>query len=310
MVTYVFMRLEARILAAAAIAVSVAACNARPEQNANTTPASAVLARPPTPTVPSIEIPSRSATPVEGLSLFQQILVDAARRQGISEAPREIALWKAFDFQKLNMSEEELHGEEVQQEAQRRVPAVLGLMLDSQNPHLQTAARFLAELIEDKKVTFLFAPTLISQDEEKVAMSVEATEREEVVQWVLYISLDDVLNKSDIFSLAFKFAHEAEHIRNSQAFLATFPDLSAQKLVAKDKERITTRPQSCLEEEMRGYAEEARAYRYHYGLGYRGRSGSAQEGQAVAFTVLGDRVDHPKWESFIKDLRASHCFAY
>ncbi len=221
----------------------------------------------------------------------ERVIERRVQEMGIQPSRQENSLWlKGYSHDEKKLPVDET----TYAEANRRVNMTFNLMLQSENLWLkEKSAAFLKQLVSEGTVSIGVSP-IPPSGQDKSAAGVYGIERDGKFHMVISINQELILNDSNSSSLAFVLAHEAEHVRNELERQKALINLPVAERVKISRERPSRDVNGLVEEEARGYAVQAEAFTYHYGLGYRG-GGPHDKAMAAAYIRYGNNASDPRW---------------
>ncbi len=228
----------------------------------------------------------------------QLIIEQEINRLGIKPSEREQQLWITKGYarspEKLPINESTI------KEAQIRVATTLTLMQQSENPYFKDAALFFKSHLLSKEVSHSLYPKSKVSKDGTLSMSTLTKIKDDKLEVHIAIAIEEVLNESDSVTLASQLTHEIEHVRNTLFYLESFPSLSPDEKVEKERQRRQD-PIQHVEEEARGYGKGIQAYIYEAGLlGYITSGGSDEEKRTIAFIKSGSDVNSVEWKKYVR----------
>ena len=245
------------------------------------------------------------ATPITTIALAEvlpktddQIIMEEVKRLGISVNEQEGILWRTFGY---NRSIQKLPiNDTTSQEAVQRVQSTFVLMQQSQNPYIKNAASFIVPLVSsnDASITIYMGG---DSEGKGSAMSASPELKDGRLRWHIAIAANEALNNSSSITLALQLTHEIEHIKNMITYDKSLPSsLSPQERYEKALQRKNN-PKEYIEEEARGYAAQAQALIYAYGLGFRGSPGLSHEKYAAEFIRDSSNPASQEWQKYVAE---------
>ncbi len=210
--------------------------------------------------------PPATLPPLENLP-NEEVIRKEAQRLGIKPSQKEILLWqKGYDYSSVEFP---LNYTAIN-EAGRRLGTALQLMEQSENPYFRETADYLKILYYEKGILTINAINIPPKSHTDIPMAVNYTIEKGKFQINLNIYSNKVINDSNSVSLAVWLVHETEHIKSIIKHQESLPSsLTLKERLEKEKQRNTNQ-ELLTEEEVNAYGLQAKAYIYHYGLGYLG----------------------------------------
>lgn len=240
-----------------------------------------------------------SAFTIDKIKMYQDIVGKEAERLGINKNDSEIDKWTKdgnFSSKKQSITEKSM------EQATNILLSTIDLMSESENPYYRDAINFLMPLEAIGEVRPYILPDSARSGEipagTTITMSTDARVEGDRMVWGIFISLENILYRSNSIQLANSLVHELEHIKNEKEYLASLSStLSPMEKLAKRSERYG---KERVAEEARGHGKEARAIIHQYGLGER-RIHETDLEDAAKFIQYGSNPESPEYKKYVAE---------
>lgn len=221
-------------------------------------------------------------------------------RLGINKDQNEINLWKSENKPKSYPQKPDTYENKV--EAAAKVNGAIQTMKKSANPFLKDAAETIDRLRAEGKLSVGIKSDLGAGDKGVNLMSTGHYVEGNDIKWEIQVSVGEILNLYDSLNIALKLAHETEHAKNLLKIDQENLHLTLEQRDLLQRRLGKTR-QHVIEEEARGYAVEAQAYLYQFGLFRTRPKGTPEEELALRFIKAKNDPKGLEWADYISKNR-------
>lgn len=282
------MRLEARILAAAAIGLMLTACDGAPTTPPGLRPAES-LPRPP---VAGAEV---ELTP-SVLETNEQVVAREATRLNIKPDSQEKQRWSAFKVSSPPIKPSLPNFEPV---LTARILGVHEAMGNSKNKYFIDAKEFIDRNDKIKFRVEIVYPLLNKRNEPITSQTITwvTEEKDRQLFHSMQLNAEQVVNSQELngINLAFQMIRFVARVQHLSSLFNPSYSLSTQFT-----------PEVMDRTEAYSIAVQVQAYIVAYGQGYRGGVGSELEQDATAFIHFGSNPQGSSWIEYVKNRAANN----
>lgn len=261
------MRLEGRLIAAAAIGLALVGCDGVPPTPAGLRPAE-----------PHPGIAREFSPPV--LKTNEQWVKEAAQKLAIPANLEEVRMWTAFRVNSPPIIPSSLDFEVL---LKTRYLAVKGAMENSKNTYLEQTKNFI-DAPDKKLFTIELHSMLFDESGNPLTAQIITRARDGKIFHTIRLNADWIVNGEPLngINLAFELVRLMAFVEQMREYQTLPPKEVRQKVNAH------------------AVAQEVEAYITSYGQGYRGGVSSRLEQHAATFVRFGSNPGDPRWIDYVE----------